>query len=54
MSYNVRLFDFYNWLQRDTWDDWEERKDNGAILDSIYSTIKSTNPDPFFLKDEAF
>lgn len=45
MSYNVRLFDFYNWLQRDTWDDWEERKDNGAILDSIYSTIKSTNPD---------
>jgi len=45
MSYNVRLFDVYNWLQRDTWDDWEERKDNGAILDSIYTTIKSANPD---------
>jgi endonuclease/exonuclease/phosphatase family metal-dependent hydrolase len=45
MSYNVRLFDVYNWLQRDEWDDWEERKDNGAILDSIYSTIKETNPD---------
>ena len=45
MSYNVRLFDVYNWLQRDTWKDWEKRKDNGAILDSIYSTIKSANPD---------
>lgn len=39
MSYNVRLFDVYNWLQRATWDDWEERKDNGLILDSIYKTI---------------
>lgn len=45
MSYNVRLFDVYNWLQRDTWDDWEERKDKGAILDSIYNTIKESNPD---------
>ncbi len=45
MSYNVRLFDVYNWLQRDTWDDWQERKDDGAILDSIYSTIKEANPD---------
>lgn len=39
MSYNVRLFDVYNWLQRATWDDWEERKDNGLILDSIYKTV---------------
>ena len=45
MSYNVRLFDVYNWLQRDTWDNWQERKDDGAILDSIYSTIKEANPD---------
>ena len=35
MSYNVRLFDVYNWVQRETWDDWEERKDDGLILDSI-------------------
>lgn len=45
MSYNVRLFDVYNWLQRDTWDNWEERKDKGAILDSIYNTVKEVNPD---------
>lgn len=45
MSYNVRLFDVYNWLQRTTWDDWEERKDNGLILDSIYKTISSVNAD---------
>lgn len=45
MSYNVRLFDVYNWLQRATWDNWEERKDKGLILDSIYGTIKTCNPD---------
>jgi len=45
MSYNVRLFDVYNWLQREEWDDWEERKDNGLILDSIYRSIRYENPD---------
>lgn len=45
MSYNVRLFDVYNWVQRKTWDDWEERKDDGLILDSIYRTIRFENPD---------
>ncbi len=45
MSYNVRLFDVYNWIQREEWDDWEERKDNGLILDSIYKSIRYENPD---------
>lgn len=45
MSYNVRLFDVYNWLQRATWDDWEERKDNGLILDSIYKTVLAQEAD---------
>tara|TARA_B100000767_G_C19699653_1_gene507808 strand:- start:106 stop:1173 length:1068 start_codon:yes stop_codon:yes gene_type:complete len=45
MSYNVRLFDVYNWVQREEWDDWEERNDNGLILDSIYRTIRFENPD---------
>lgn len=45
MSYNVRLFDVYNWLDRNSWDDWAERKDKGAVLDSIYNTVKEANPD---------
>ena len=45
MSYNVRLFDVYNWVQREEWDDWEERKDEGLILDSIYKSIRYVNPD---------
>lgn len=45
MSYNVRLFDVYNWIKRDDWDDWEERKDKGLILDSIYKSIRFENPD---------
>lgn len=45
MSYNVRLFDVYNWVQREEWEDWEERKDDGLILDSIYKSIRYANPD---------
>lgn len=45
MSYNVRLFDVYNWLERNTWDDWAERKDKGLVLDSIYRTVQEANPD---------
>ncbi|MAW64750.1 MAG: hypothetical protein CMD18_00985 [Flavobacteriales bacterium] len=45
MSYNVRLFDVYNWIQREEWSDWEERKDNGLILDSIFKSIRFENPD---------
>jgi len=45
MSYNVRLFDVYNWVQRDEWAEWAERKDNGLILDSIFKSIRFENPD---------
>tara|TARA_B100000401_G_C52810510_1_gene723529 strand:- start:1877 stop:2998 length:1122 start_codon:yes stop_codon:yes gene_type:complete len=45
MSYNVRLFDVYNWVQREEWTEWEQRKDNGLILDSIYKSIRYENPD---------
>ncbi len=45
MSYNVRLFDVYNWVLREEWDNWQERTDNGLILDSIYRTIRYENPD---------
>lgn len=45
LSYNVRLFDFYNWLEGKAWDEWKERTDNGAVLDSIYETIELTNTD---------
>jgi len=45
MSYNVRLFDVYNWIQREEWSDWEERKDNGLILDSIFKSIRFENLD---------
>lgn len=45
MSYNVRLFDVYNWVLREEWDNWEERTDNGLILDSIYRTVRYENPD---------
>ncbi len=45
MSYNVRLFDVYNWIQREEWSDWEERKDDGLILDSIFKSIRFENPD---------
>ncbi len=45
MSYNVRLFDVYNWIQREEWSDWEDRKDNGLILDSIFKSIRFENPD---------
>ncbi|MBI35222.1 MAG: hypothetical protein CMP67_07650 [Flavobacteriales bacterium] len=45
MSYNVRLFDWYNWIQREEWAEWEERKDNGLILDSIFKSIRFENPD---------
>lgn len=40
MSYNVRLFDVYNWLDRENWDDWAPRKDGGAVLDSIYALLE--------------
>lgn len=45
MTYNVRLFDFYNWVNGNAWDEWKARTDDGAILDSIYQTIGSSNPD---------
>ena len=45
MSYNVRLFDVYNWIQREEWADWQERKDDGLILDSIFKSIRFENPD---------
>ena len=45
MSYNVRLFDVYNWIKREEWAEWEERKDKGLILDSIYKSIRFENPD---------
>ena len=45
MSYNVRLSDVYNWIQREEWSDWEERKDGGLILDSIFKSIRFENPD---------
>ena len=45
MSYNVRLFDVYNWVQRDEWAEWAERKDDGLILDSIFKSIRFENPD---------
>lgn len=45
MSFNARLFDVYNWVLREEWDNWEERTDNGLILDSIYRTIRYENPD---------
>lgn len=45
MTYNVRLFDYYNWLDGKAWDQWKERSDNGAVIDSIYETIELTNAD---------
>ena len=45
LSYNVRLFDFYNWMEGNSWDDWKERTDNGAILKSIYELLESQNTD---------
>jgi len=45
MTYNVRVFDLYNWLDRKTWDTWEARTDNGATLDSLYSTILESDAD---------
>ncbi|MFT6717338.1 MAG: endonuclease/exonuclease/phosphatase family metal-dependent hydrolase [Saprospiraceae bacterium] len=45
MSYNVRLFDLYNWLDGKNWDGWKARTDNGATLDSLYSTITESNAD---------
>lgn len=45
LSYNVRLFDFYNWLSGNAWDDWKARTDNGAVLDSMYSLILNQKTD---------
>ena len=51
MSYNVRLFDFYNWLDGKAWDKWKERTDNGAVLDSIYETLELSNADFLCLQE---
>lgn len=45
LTYNVRLFDLYNWLDGKAWDEWKERTDNGAVLDSLKATIIKPNPD---------
>ena len=45
MTYNVRLFDFYNWLEGKSWEKWKARSDNGTTLDSLYQTIKASNTD---------
>ena len=45
LSYNVRVFDLYNWLDGKKWDGWKPRTDNGATLDSLYSTIIGSNAD---------
>ena len=45
LTFNVRLFDIYNWLNGNAWDEWKERTDNGAVLDSIYTLIDNQNTD---------
>ena len=45
MTYNVRLFDLYNWLDGNNWDGWKARTDNGKTLDSLFSTIQEANTD---------
>jgi endonuclease/exonuclease/phosphatase family metal-dependent hydrolase len=45
LTYNVRLFDLYNWLEGQHWDVWKPRTDNGATLDSLYSTITGADAD---------
>lgn len=53
MTYNIRLFDWYNWLDGKSWDGWKARTDNGATLDSLYTLIKTQNTD-FFCVQEFF
>lgn len=45
VSYNIRLFDFYNWIERETWDKWAPRTDNGKVLDSIFDYITKLDGD---------
>lgn len=45
LSYNVRLFDLYNWLDGTSWSEWRARTDNGATLDSLYHTITKSEAD---------
>ena len=52
LSYNVRLFDLYNWLDGQAWDEWKERTDNGAVLDSLQKSI--LEPDADFLCFQEF
>jgi endonuclease/exonuclease/phosphatase family metal-dependent hydrolase len=44
-TYNVRLFDHYNWINRATWDKWAPRTDNGRTFDSLYHFIQGFDAD---------
>lgn len=51
MSFNARLFDIYNWIDREAWADWAPRTDNGRVLNSIYRTIENENPDVLCIQE---
>lgn len=44
-TYNVRLFDYYNWINRKTWDKWAPRTDDGRTYDSLYNFIDGFEAD---------
>lgn len=45
LTYNIRLFDYYSWLNENTGDNYQERSDNGATLDKILHLLEEQNTD---------
>lgn len=51
MGFNVRLFDIYNWINREEWADWAPRTDGGKTVLEIYKTIRESKSDVLCLQE---
>lgn len=54
MGFNARLFDIYNWIEREAWADWAARTDKGRVLKTIYGNIKDINADVICFQEYYF